>query len=78
MSILKNKLFQILKKTLNYRGKFNANLKINSIKQWDSLGNFNFLLEIEKELKIKFSTIEFTELTDFKSIYKSVKKKITK
>ena len=39
------------------------------------LANFNILLSIEKELKIRFNTREFSELNSFKAIFLNVKKK---
>ena len=40
-----------------------------------SLSNFNILLQIEKDFKIKFNTKEFSELNSFKAILNNVKKK---
>lgn len=51
------------------------NLKIDDIKDWDSLGNFNFLLAIEEFYKIKFSIKEISNLKSIKSIYKNLKNK---
>ena len=50
------------------------NLKIGSLKNWDSLGNFNLLLEIEKEFKIKFSNADFTSIKSIKELKKILKK----
>ena len=33
-------------------------LKLGDLKEWDSLGNFNFLLAVEDEFHIKFSIKE--------------------
>jgi acyl carrier protein len=71
----KTKLVQIFKKVLKIKGKFNENSKIYDYKKWDSLTNFNILLTIEKELKIKFNTDEFSSLNSFQEIFKNVKKK---
>lgn len=51
------------------------NLKIDSFKEWDSLGNFNFLLSIEDFYKIKFSIKEISNLKSIKEIFKNLKKK---
>ena len=75
MNILKNELIKIFKSNLKIKGKFNEKSEIYSVKEWDSLANFNILLSIEKELKIKFTTKEFSELNSFKAIYLNVKKK---
>ena len=52
MKIDNKKIENIIKKIfkINKVKNFN-NLKIGSLKNWDSLGNFNLLLEIEKEFK---------------------------
>ena len=71
----KTKLVQIFKKVLKIKGKFNENSKIYDYKKWDSLTNFNILLTIEKELKIKFNTDEFSSLNSFQEIFKNVKRK---
>ena len=34
-------------------------LKINSLKEWDSLGNFNLLLEIEKQFNFRFKNFDY-------------------
>ena len=44
--------------------------------KWDSMGNFNILLAVEKNFKVKFSSKEFNEIKSFKEILKFVKKKI--
>ena len=72
-----NQLFLTLKKVFP-RSKINKNiqdLKINSVKEWDSLGNFNLLLEIEKNFKFRFSPDHMSELKSIKHICKSLKSK---
>ena len=49
--------------------------KIYDNEKWDSIGNFNLLLSIEKKFKIKFNTLEFNRLNSFKDILKIVTKK---
>tara|TARA_Y200000002_G_C22608367_1_gene632673 strand:+ start:92 stop:334 length:243 start_codon:yes stop_codon:yes gene_type:complete len=73
----RKKLIKIFIHNLRLKKKFDENLKIYSIKNWDSLSNFNILLDIEKEFKIRFNTKEFSELNNFKQILQNVKKKIT-
>ena len=41
------------------------NLQIGDLKEWDSLGNFNFLLEVENFYGIRF---EFDEVSEIKSV----------
>lgn len=51
-----------------------SNLKIGDIKEWDSLGNFNLLLEIEQTFKIRFDLIEIENLKSVPAILKVLKK----
>ena len=51
------------------------NSKLNDYKNWDSLANFNLLLNIENKCNIKFTTKEFSNLKSFKDIYIAVKNK---
>jgi acyl carrier protein len=51
-----------------------SNLKIGDIKEWDSLGNFNLLLEIEQTFKIRFDLIEIENLKSVPAILKALKK----
>ncbi len=50
-------------------------LKINDLKEWDSLGNFNLLLAVEEKYKIKFSMKEISEIKSIKSLLIHLKKK---
>jgi len=67
-------LIKIFKKELNI--KVNTKSKMYDFVKWDSMGNFNILLAVEKNFKIKFSSKEFNEIKSFKEILKVVKKKI--
>lgn len=49
-------------------------IKMENIKQWDSLGHINLLLEIEKKFKIKFSMKEISELKNMKKIVATLNK----
>jgi len=73
---LKDNLKKFFKKELKIKDKFNEKSKIYFYKNWDSLANFNLLLNIEKKYNIKFTSKEFTYLNSFKDIYENVKKKI--
>ncbi len=66
-------LFNIFKKELNI--KVNIKSKIYDFEKWDSMGNFNVLLAVEKNFKIKFSSNQFNEIKSVKEILKIVKKK---
>lgn len=49
--------------------------KIYDNEKWDSIGNFNLLLSVEKKFKIKLNPQEFNQLNSFKHILKIVRKK---
>ena len=73
--MMKEILF-VLKKTFP-KGKVPknfVNLKIGDLPQWDSLGNFNFLLAIEDRFKIRFTTEEMSEIKSVRQIVQSLKK----
>jgi len=72
---LKDNLKEFFRKELNIEEKFNEKSKIHYYKNWDSLANFNLLLNIEKKYNIKFTSKEFTYLNSFTDIYKNVKRK---
>jgi len=73
--------FKKIKKALKKafpRSKINKNiinLKIGSLKKWDSLGNLDLILEIEKEFKIKFTIDEMTNIKSIDEIEKALKKR---
>jgi acyl carrier protein len=77
---MKSKKFLVteLKKLFKKELKMNVNEKnkIYETERWDSIGNFNLLLSIEKKFKIKFNPQEFNNLNSFKEILKSVANKI--
>ena len=76
---MKSKKYLIveLKKLFKKELKINVSesSKIYDNKKWDSMGNFNLLLLIEKKFKIKFNAHEFNKLNSFKNILKIVTKK---
>jgi len=43
-------------------------LKIGSLKEWDSLCHMNLFLELEEKFKIRFSIEEMTELSPPKTV----------
>ena len=65
-----------LKKLFKSELKVNVkeNDKIYDNEKWDSIGNFNLLLSVEKKFKIKFNPQEFNQLNSFKQIPKIVEK----
>jgi len=72
---LKTDLKKLFIRELKIKGNFNKKSKIYDYKNWDSLGNFNLLLKIEKTYGLKFTSREFTTLTSFEDIYTHVKKR---
>ena len=52
-----------------------AKLKLGDIKEWDSLGNFNFILEVENNFKIKFNANDFSKISSIESIKKLLENK---
>ena len=75
MSKKKEKLKKIFQKIISKK-KISHNsflkLKINEIKEWDSMQNMLFLLEIEKEFNLKFSFKEMNELNSINKIIKRI------
>ena len=65
--IVLKKVFPKTKKIKNLK-----KLQINDIKEWDSIGNLNLLLAIEKDFKIKFSIDEMAEIKSIKQILKKI------
>jgi acyl carrier protein len=54
----------------------NKNYSINTVKEWDSFGHYNLVMELEKKFKIKFSDDEIFRLINLKKIIYHVNKKI--
>ncbi len=51
-----------------------SELKMGDIPEWDSLGNFNLLMEIENHFEIRFDIDELESLDSIKAIYDSIAK----
>ena len=70
-------LSSIFKKTFS-KSKISKNinkLKMGDIQEWDSMGNFSLLLNIEKFYKIRFTMEEMSDLKSIKNIKLKLKKK---
>ena len=52
-----------------------SNLKLGDLKEWDSLGNFNFLLAVENIFKVKFDFDEISKIQSIKSLLAALKKR---
>ena len=70
---LTDELKKLFKKELKINVKESNRIYDNE--KWDSIGNFNLLLSIEKKFRIKFNSLEFNRLNSFKDILKIVTKK---
>ena len=70
------KIIEALKKTFTKSKipKNINNLKLEDLKEWDSLGNFYLLLEIEKIFNCRFQTKVFSEMKSIKDIKKNLEK----
>jgi|TARA_B100001964_G_scaffold86089_1_gene97096 acyl carrier protein len=76
--MLRNKIVNILKKLfpkINIKNK-KKNYFVGDFEDWDSLGNLNFLMSLEKKFKIRFTLNEMSELKSLWQIEKVIKKKI--
>ena len=74
---MKERLLETFKDTFPY-AKFDQNdfenLELNSIPQWDSMGNLNFLMNIETNFGIRLSSDELSETKSIKAIIKILNK----
>jgi acyl carrier protein len=50
-------------------------LELNSIPEWDSLGNLNLLLRVEESLDLRFTSEELSEIKSIKGIINFLKLK---
>ena len=63
------KNFKNFKKSKNF-----DKMKMDELKDWDSISHVNLMLKIEKVFKIKLTASEFFELTSVKKILNRLKK----
>ena len=63
----------VFNKTFKKKPKFSINLKINDFSDWDSLGNFNLLLNVEEFYNFRFTTEEISKLSSIKEVIKILK-----
>ena len=70
------KIFESLRKTFSKSQipEKISKLKIGDFPQWDSLGNFNLLLEIEKQFNCRIDTKSFNSIKSVKDIKEFLKK----
>jgi acyl carrier protein len=72
----KKNLEEIFKKNFkNFKKSKNFDkMKMDELKDWDSISHVNLMLKIEKVFKIKLTASEFFELTSVKKILNRLKK----
>lgn len=74
---MKSKKYLITELKKIFKSEINKNVKVNDkiydYDSWDSLANFNILLECEKKFNLKFKASEFNNLNSFKKISEIVK-----
>ena len=74
---MEKKLKIIFKKiiTKKFNDKNFKNLKIGSIKSWDSMNNLDLIFEIEREFNFKFKTKDLENATSISFFLKYLKRK---
>jgi len=72
---INNKLLKALKNTFpnSIIPKKINNLSVGDFKEWDSLGNYNLILEVEEIFNYRFDTRVFSEIKSIKDIKKYLK-----
>lgn len=77
--MMKSKKYLVTELKKLFKSELKVNVKesdkIYDNEKWDSIGNFNLLLSVEKKFKIKLNPQEFNQLNSFKQILKIVRKK---
>jgi len=69
-----NKIANLTSDILNIdKKKLNTKSNSSNIKNWDSLANFQILLSIEKEFKIKIKSHEYEKLNSLSEMVELVK-----
>lgn len=73
---LENKILDIINSNLKIKEKItNINTQINTIPEWDSLGNVRIIMELENIFNISIQFSEIDELKTIEDIIKLVKHK---
>ena len=75
--MINKKLKKILSEILKIK-KINLDkrIKLQSLKNWDSLAQINFMMALEENFKIRFSIDEVSKFKYFNDIEKIIKKKL--
>ena len=77
MSMVEKKLIQTLKKIFKTEKipKDIKKLKFGSFKSWDSMAHLNFLLQVEKDFKVKFPLKDMFNIRSVMQIITFLQKK---
>ena len=76
--ILSETVFEVFKKVFPNEKNISLETTIDDIGNWDSLNHIMLIVELEKQLDIKFDLFEIIELRDVKGISAHVSSKISK
>ncbi len=75
--MIKEKLIKILSEILKTKKiDLKKKVKLQNLKNWDSLAQINFMMALEDNFKIRFSIDEMSKLKYLDDFEKIVKKKI--
>tara|TARA_B100000035_G_C20970454_1_gene540766 strand:- start:843 stop:1085 length:243 start_codon:yes stop_codon:yes gene_type:complete len=75
--MIKEKLIKILSEILKTKKiDFKKKVKLQSLKNWDSLAQINFMMALEENFEIRFSIEEISKLKYLDDFEKMIKKKI--
>ena len=77
MNNIEEKFLKIVAKILNIKKNF-FKKNLTEISEWDSLRNFQLLINLEKEFKIKFNEKELVNFNSLENILSNLKKKLMK
>ena len=55
-----------------------SNLKMGDFHEWDSLGNFNLILAVEKNFNIQFDISDIENITSVKAIQNKIDESTSK
>lgn len=75
MKIDKNSVLKIAKSIFKDKT-ININSNIDNVSSWDSINHVNFILEIEKKLKVKITfeqSISISSISDLIKLLKKIK-----
>tara|TARA_B100001059_G_scaffold229946_1_gene263396 strand:+ start:1244 stop:1468 length:225 start_codon:yes stop_codon:yes gene_type:complete len=70
---MREKLIKTFKKSfpnVNFNDKDFDSYEVDSIAEWDSIANLNFLMNIESDFNIRLSSDELSETKSIKAILK--------